>query len=200
MSSSGVRILIAVLGFWLIMRSVNSDASGRTLVDRILGNKASKSPYLTAGVSAPVAPGGVPGALVPSGSGSILKSLFPAGTAIIPQRRDQGRDLKAPAGTPVLAPGNGTVVRNGNDPGGFGVLYPIVHFLTGPWAGEDVYFGHIGSVVTAGQSIKAGQPLGFTQNGHGPFVGNATTPGWTEIGLAPGGNPGPFGQPLPAGL
>lgn len=197
MSGSGARLLAAVFGFWLVMRTLNKDQTGRTLVDYLVGNKASKSPYLDAGTGAPAGPAGPVGA---PGSGSLLASLFPAGTPIVPQRRDQGRDLKATAGTPVLAPGNGTVLRNGSDPSGFGDSYPIVHFSTGPWAGQDVYFGHIKSSVTAGAAFGSGAVLGITQNGRGPFVGNATVPGWLEVGLAPGGSPGPFNQPLPAGL
>jgi hypothetical protein len=30
-------LLLAVFGLWLILRTVNSDSSGRTLVDRITG-------------------------------------------------------------------------------------------------------------------------------------------------------------------
>ena len=32
-----VGLLLALLGLWLILRTVNSDSSGRTLVDRITG-------------------------------------------------------------------------------------------------------------------------------------------------------------------
>lgn len=32
-----VGILLALFGFWVIMRTVNRDATQRTLVDRILG-------------------------------------------------------------------------------------------------------------------------------------------------------------------
>jgi murein DD-endopeptidase MepM/ murein hydrolase activator NlpD len=137
-----------------------------------------------------------------AGVGSVIASLFPKGTSVTPRRRDQGRDLQAPANTPVLAPGAGYLLRNGNDPHGFGDAYPIVHFTSGPWAGEDVYFGHTMSLLlTPGVQFAAGTPLAMTQNGKGPFVGNATgLPGWAEIGLAPGGSPGRMGQPLPAGL
>jgi len=116
------------------------------------------------------------------------------------QRRDQGRDLQVKPGQYVFAPGAGQVVAVKSNPGGFGAAYPIVHFLSGPWQGLTVYFGHIKSTVSPGQFVNFGTALGITQNGSGPYAGNATTPGWVEIGLAPGGNPGPFGQPLPPGL
>lgn len=35
-----VGILLAAVGLWLIMRTVNKDSSGRTLVDRVLGQGA----------------------------------------------------------------------------------------------------------------------------------------------------------------
>jgi murein DD-endopeptidase MepM/ murein hydrolase activator NlpD len=138
-----------------------------------------------------------------SGNGAaVIDSLFgaQAGSVAI-KRRDQGRDLQGAPGSNITAPGAGTVIRNGYDPSGFGISYPIVHFSTGPWAGLDVYIGHIRSAVSAGEQIVAGQVLGTTQNGSGAYVGNATgLPGWAEIGLAPNGNPGPNGQPLPPGL
>jgi hypothetical protein len=48
--------------------------------------------------------------------------------------------------------------------------------------------------VSAGQHFTSGQVLSHTGT-HG--VGNATQPGWFEIGYANGGTPGPFGQPTP---
>ena len=145
-----------------------------------------------------VASNGVAG--VGQAASGILATLFPGGGVTV-KRQDQGRDLQAPANTPVLAPGNGMLVRNGSDPSGFGDSYPIVHFTSGPWAGQDVYFGHTLSLLPAGSSFTAGEAIASTQNGRGPYVGNAAgLAGWAEIGLAPGGNPGRFGQPLPAGL
>ena len=143
--------------------------------------------------------GGVAG--VGKSAQGILGQLFGAKPVQV-KRRDQGRDLQAPANTPVMAPGDGYLIRNGNDPSGFGDAYPIVHFTTGPWAGEDIYFGHtLSALMQPGHQFRAGEVIALTQNGKGPFVGNATgLPGWVEIGKAPGGNPGAFGQPLPAGL
>jgi hypothetical protein len=138
------------------------------------------------------------------GSGSLVQALVPASVPISQvtwNRHDQGRDLEYPANTPILAMGDGYVLSVGNDSSGFGIAYPIVHFTTGPWAGLDIYFGHTRAVVQAGQSFKQGQIISYTGDGTGPYVGNATgIPGHVEIGLAPGGAPGPFSQPCPPGL
>jgi len=174
-----------------------SAVTGSSLADVISGRAGSVSHTgrtLAGGVA------GV-GSSVSAGVGSVLHSLFPSSTAVTPGRHDQGRDLQAPANTPVLAPGNGVLIRNGYDPTGFGDSYPIVHFTTGPWAGEDIYIGHTRSLLAPGETFTQGQPIAQTQNGRGPYVGNAAgLPGWLEIGLAPGGAPGPYGQNLPAGL
>lgn len=146
-----------------------------------------------------VASSGVAG--VGQTAAGILATLFPGKTVKV-ERQDQGRDLQAPANTPVAAPGAGYLIRNGSDPSGFGDAYPIVHFTSGPWAGEDIYFGHtLSLLLKPGAQFQPGEAIAMTQNGQGPYVGNAAgQPGWAEIGLAPGGTPGPFGQPLPAGL
>jgi murein DD-endopeptidase MepM/ murein hydrolase activator NlpD len=138
------------------------------------------------------------------GSGSLVQALVPASVPISQiswNRHDQGRDLEYPAHTPILAIGDGYVVSVGNDPTGFGIAYPIVHFTTGRWAGLDTYLGHTRAVVSAGQSFKQAQIISYTGDGTGPYVGNATgIPGHVEVGLAPSGAPGPFGQPCPPGL
>src|SRR5438105_1962461 len=41
------RVLAAIVGLWILMRSITSDSTGRTLIDHLLGNKASKSPLLS---------------------------------------------------------------------------------------------------------------------------------------------------------
>lgn len=221
-SGTGLRLLLLVLGFWLIMRSVSKDSNGLTLIDRIVGNKSSNSPLLatgsgaigtlgsaTTGVASGVASGATgvssagtgAAAGIVSVAGNVVSVLF-SGKRVQVKRRDQGRDLQAPANSVVEAPGSGYLIANKSDPTGFGDSYPVVHFTSGPWAGEDIYFGHTRSLLSSpNQSFTAGQGIAQTQNGSGPYVGNATgLPGWAEIGLAPGGTPGPMGQPLPAGL
>jgi murein DD-endopeptidase MepM/ murein hydrolase activator NlpD len=126
-------------------------------------------------------------------TGDIAGGFLPAGAPYQQGRRDQGRDFQTTPGGPLIAPGSGYVVRIGNDPHGFGPRYGIVHFTTGPFAGRTMYLGHTLAAVTQG-SFKAGQVLAYT--GTTP-IGNATVPGWAEIGFADNGTPGPNGQPAP---
>lgn len=180
---------------------LTSALTGSSLSDIAKGHPGSigTSGQTLAGAASSVASNGVAG--VGQAAGGILAQLFP-GKSVSIKRQDQGRDLQTAPNTPVLAPGDGYLIRNGSDPNGFGDAYPIVHFTTGPWAGQDVYIGHTLSLLpSAGTQFTAGHPIAVTENGRGPYVGNAAgLPGWLEIGLAPGGNPGRFGQPLPAGL
>jgi hypothetical protein len=114
-------------------------------------------------------------------------------------RADQGRDIQTTPGAPIVAPGDGYVVRIASDPGGggahFGPSYPIVHFTSGPYAGQTMYIGHTVAAVKPGQQFTLGTVLSHTGHG-GPEAGGAP-PGWAEIGFAPGGTPGPFGQKPP---
>jgi hypothetical protein len=114
-------------------------------------------------------------------------------------RADQGRDIQTTPGAPIVAPGDGYVVRIASDPGGggahFGPGYPIVHFTSGPYAGQTMYIGHTVAAVKPGQQFTLGTVLSHTGHG-GPEAGGAP-PGWAEIGFAPGGTPGPFGQKPP---
>lgn len=130
----------------------------------------------------------------PSGAGGTAGGFLPTGAAYKPGRADQGRDFQTRPGAPIVSPGAGYVVRVGSDPRGFGPNYPIVHFTSGPYAGKTMYIGHTHSAVRAGQRVTQGQVLART--GTSP-VGNASVPGWAEIGFAGGGNPGSFGQPIP---
>lgn len=120
--------------------------------------------------------------------------FLPAGARYTANRQDQGRDGQTNPGGPIIAPGDGYVLRVASDPNGFGPSYPIVHFTSGRFAGHDMYVGHTYAVLHAGEHFRAGQVLSHTGT-HG--VGNATVPGWFEIGYAPGGTPGAFGQPAP---
>jgi hypothetical protein len=117
-------------------------------------------------------------------------------------RADQGRDIQTTPGAPIVAPGDGYVVRIGSDPNNdgrpgahFGPGYPIVHFTSGPYAGQTMYIGHTVAAVKPGQQFTLGTVLSHTGHG-GPEAGGAP-PGWAEIGFAPGGTPGPFGQKPP---
>jgi hypothetical protein len=101
-STTGLKVLALVIGFWLLMRSVNRDATGRTLIDYLLGNAQSQSPFLSAPVVTNTQDAGTPGlatsgpehgAGTPSGSGA------PAAGGSAP-RLGEGVALKgAPAAT-----------------------------------------------------------------------------------------------------
>lgn len=125
--------------------------------------------------------------------------FVPANVSFTTGRADQGRDIQTTPGTPIIAPGAGVVVAVKSDPGGggahFGPSYPVVHFTSGPYAGQTIYIGHTTAALKPGQQFSAGATLSFTGHG-GPESGGAP-PGWAEIGYAPGGTPGGFGQKTP---
>lgn len=126
--------------------------------------------------------------------GSDAGGFLPQGALYKPGRLDQGHDFQTAPGAPILAPGDGVVVAVKSDPNGFGPAYPIVHFTSGPYAGKDIYIGHTISQLQPGQKFTAGSILSLT--GKTP-IGNASLPGWAEIGFAPGALPGPDGQSTP---
>jgi hypothetical protein len=120
--------------------------------------------------------------------------FLPRTAPYTPGRHDAGRDGQTTPGGPIIAPGAGRVLSILSDPGGFGPDYPVVRFTSGPYAGRTMYIGHTHSALHPGTTFQADQILSYT--GRTP-VGNATVPGWFEIGYAPGGIPGKIGQPAP---
>jgi murein DD-endopeptidase MepM/ murein hydrolase activator NlpD len=95
---------------------------------------------------------------------------------------DQGVDIPAPAHTPLLAVGDGVIVRHGI--GGFGDWAPVLKLNDGHY----VYYGHAGpgNMVRDGTRVKAGQVIGEVGAGR---VGISTGP-HLEIGFAnAAGNP-----------
>lgn len=127
-------------------------------------------------------------------SGDFAGGFLPKGAVYKVGRKDQGQDGSTNPGGPILAPGDGYVVSVKSDPNGFGPAYPIVHFTSGKYAGHDIYIGHTISALQPGQKFSAGTVLSHTGT---RGIGNATVPGWFEIGFAPGGLPGAFGQTVP---
>jgi murein DD-endopeptidase MepM/ murein hydrolase activator NlpD len=89
---------------------------------------------------------------------------------------DQGVDIAAPGGTPLLAVGSGTVVLHGI--GGFGPSAPVLHLDSGPY----VYYGHAGPGrwVAVGTHVNAGQVISEVGDGD---VGVSSGP-HLEIGFA----------------
>lgn len=102
---------------------------------------------------------------------------------------DQGVDIAAPAHTPLLAVGNGTIVKHGIP--GFGQWAPVLKLDDGGY----VYYGHAGpgGSVPVGTHVLAGQRIGEVGAG---IVGISTGP-HLEIGFSdPNGNPlGPTTAP-----
>lgn len=155
-------------------KALQAAASSPTRVSLGLGGGGKQPKYAV--------PGGIAGGFLPKGA------TYKVG------RKDQGQDGQTDPGGPILAPGSGYVISIKSDPNGFGPSYPIVHFTSGPYKGHDVYIGHTLSALPAGAKFNAGAVLSHTGT-HG--IGNATVPGWFEIGFAPGGLPGEFGQSVP---
>jgi len=128
--------------------------------------------------------------------------FLPRGVPFKYGRHDQGRDIQTGVGQAIIAPGRGRVLRWGNDPadpknpgGHFGPAYPIIHLASGPYKGRDIYIGHTVAAKKPGKRFWRGNVIAHTtkrsaMNGLAPD-------GWAEIGYAPGGSPGPFGQPAP---
>jgi hypothetical protein len=124
--------------------------------------------------------------------------FLPINAKYTPNRVDQGRDGETDPGGPIIAPGDGHVEAILVDPIGFGTNYPVVSFTDGPYAGKTMYIGHTFSRLVPGASFTKGEILSITgTTGGETWNGNATAPGWFEIGFAPFGFPGPLGQDPP---
>ncbi len=68
-------------------------------------------------------------------------------------------DIALPAGTPLFAVDDGVVSRAGFEPDGFGNYVLIEH----PW-GQSIYTQLDNFSVTAGETVKRGQPIGASGN------------------------------------
>ena len=95
---------------------------------------------------------------------------------------DQGWDISAPGGTPLLAVGAGTIMGHGIS--GFGPWAPILKLDSG----GEVYYGHAGPghELRTGTHVRAGQVIGEVGKG---IVGMSSGP-HLEVGFYP---PGPMG-------
>lgn len=129
---------------------------------------------------APALGGGPGGGGVPFHHGKFTFPL-PAGTWRAGQV-DQGWDLSAPGGTPLLAIAPGAITGHGIP--GFGPWAPILR-LNG---GGSVYYGHAGpaGLLPVGARVRAGQRIGTV----GPGIVGISTGPHLEIGWYPPGGPG----------
>ncbi|MGB9182761.1 MAG: peptidoglycan DD-metalloendopeptidase family protein [Solirubrobacteraceae bacterium] len=121
------------------------------------------------------------GPITPSSSGGFT---FPMskGAAVPPGSwsLDDGVDIAAPGGTPLLAVCSGTIVLHGI--GGFGPSAPVIH-CDGSLAGYSyVYYGHAGpgNWVGVGTHVSQGQVISEVGSG---IVGISTGP-HLELGFA----------------
>lgn len=98
----------------------------------------------------------------------------PIGTGLIPGRVDQGVDYTGTGA--VYALGNGTITNVWN-PGWPGGAFIALHLSNGPNAGKYVYYAEdINPAVAVGQSVTAGEMIGYATGG-GIEVGWAAAPG-----------------------
>lgn len=181
---NGTKLLAIVLGLWVLLRSVNKDASGRTLIDHIIGNQASKSPLLQLQLSNNSGPANSAGEVNP----------FP-GASGAGGRLDQGIDV---TGKNFLSPVSGKVVLSRqSDPGWKGGGYVAIQDAADP--NRVYYFAEgIAPIVSTGQTVQAGERIAIPKlNPYNGTLGNI------EFGRA---NPASPGQPLaqvisnPAGM
>ena len=143
---------------------------------------------------------GSPTTTVPVGSpnpsaSNNLHGILPEGAKVVAmERKDQGRDVQLKPGQELLAPGNFIYLGTKSDPSGFGPDYPVIKVLSGEFAGHDLYYGHtdVAGGLKAGQRYSAGTHVATTSR-----TGHNAPAGWLELGYAPGGTPGAFGQPSP---
>jgi hypothetical protein len=166
-NDAGVKLLAAVIGFWVIMRAVNRDASGRTLVDHILGQSGGANQLLPPG-----APGtaSLAGNLIgtPNAKGQV--NPVPGATG---SRLDQGFDLTSKT---FVSPYAGKVVSSTPSSSGWrGGGYVAIANAANPR--QVVYFAEgILPAVSQGQMVQAGQTIGVPAiNPYNAISGNIET-------------------------
>jgi hypothetical protein len=207
-NSTGLRLLLIVLGFWVVMRAVNKDSSGRTLVNYLTGSSGSSTGLLptgaagTAAATVPATGRQVAAGAAAAGSGAaalgqgaaagvagLLAGVTGTSTNPVPgataSRLDQGLDVTSKA---FESPFAGTVVASEqHDSGWQGGGYVAIQEQGNPQ--EVVYEAEgLAPVVRQGQPVNAGQVVATpVASPYNNIVGNA------EIGLA---NPASPTQPL----
>lgn len=163
--TGGIKLLAAVLGFWVIMRTLNKDATGRTLVDRLLGQSGGANQP----ISVPAPPGSASNPIgTPNAKGQV--NPIPGATG---GRLDQGFDVTSKR---FLSPFAGTVVESEQaDAGWDGGGYVAVQSASDPSQVE--YFAEgISPLVSKGQVVKAGEAIGRPViNPYNMIVGNIET-------------------------
>jgi murein DD-endopeptidase MepM/ murein hydrolase activator NlpD len=123
--------------------------------------------------------------VVPPPASKTSRYVSPVPNLIVAGRGDQGQDYQGKVGSSVVAIGNARIDAIKDDPGGFGKV--VYYTLTsGNATGTQIYVGHADPTVRVGQTVAQGAPVATLLQSPG---GNATTPGWTEVGIAENGVP-----------
>lgn len=192
MGLSLIYLLVAGKGSQAITGVVGVVTGGvRAFVAPVDPIAAAERTFGATPINSPAAPSSAPtSATAPSkGAGG---GFFAAGQSVQLRRKDQGRDVQLQPGATILAPGDGEIVRVGNDPSGFGPDYPVERFTSGPYKGRELYEGHTDTALPLHAKFKLGQILARTSR-----TGHNAPPGWAEIGYALDGVPGAMGQRSP---
>jgi murein DD-endopeptidase MepM/ murein hydrolase activator NlpD len=107
-------------------------------------------------------------------------ALVPAHATLDWERLDEGVDGRTNPGGPLLALGDGEVIQVGRDTStdGFGLDYPVIHFTSGVFAGQDVYYGHSHSALQVGDPVHLGDVVAHT--------GTTANPGTAAGSIEPG--------------
>jgi murein DD-endopeptidase MepM/ murein hydrolase activator NlpD len=117
-------------------------------------------------------------------SGGGFTFPLPKGSAVPPGgwTLDQGVDIAAPGGTPLLAVCSGTIVLHGI--GGFGPDAPVLHCDSSLSGYSYVYYGHAGpaNAVAIGTHVGAGSVISEV----GPGIVGISTGPHLEIGFSDG--------------
>jgi murein DD-endopeptidase MepM/ murein hydrolase activator NlpD len=178
------RATVTLLRRRIEVSQARAAAAGQlaTARDQVTAGQQQLSQLEAAQAAAPASP-----SAAPSGSAIDPSRVSSHGGFIFPMPKpdaappstwtlDQGVDIAAPGGTPLLAVGSGTVVLHGI--GGFGPSAPVLHLDSGPY----VYYGHAGpgNWVPVGTHVNAGQVI--SEVGYG-IVGISSGP-HLELGFA----------------
>jgi hypothetical protein len=139
MNDAGVKLLAAVIGFWVIMRAVNRDASGRTLVDHILGQSGGANQLLPTDSYTNAA------AAAPSGAG--VQALLPTMNQIGARMGWNASQVAAWAGVENREDASGSLTAKNPTSNAYG----LAQFINGP--GEYAQYG--GNATTAAGQLTA---------------------------------------------
>jgi hypothetical protein len=200
-TSDAGGLIITVLGalFGLILLDLLLSPRGSTITSKVISWSGGVLQRVVSPVDPLTSPGqgtlvvsspstATPAApAVPAGAGAGAGGYYDPVPGATFRRVDQGVDLQGKPGQAVRAIGDAQIDAVKSDPGGFGtVVYYTL--LNGAHAGQQFYVGHAAALVKPGDQVAGGAAIARLLASP---LGNATQPGWTEIGFAKGGAPAP---------